>query len=62
MEDLQETIDKVPASDVLLLLGDFNARVGASSVSDDDLWRGVRGKYGVGVAMRQERDFLSSVR
>ena len=50
MEDLQETIDKVPpASDILLLLGDFNARVGASSVSDDDLWRGVRVKYGVGV-------------
>ena len=48
MEDLQGTIDKVPSSDVLLLLGDLNARVGTSSVGGDDLWRGVRGRHGVG--------------
>ena len=58
MEDLQETIHMVPASDVLLLLGDFNAHVGASSVSDDDLWRGVRGKYGVGVCNEAGERFL----
>ena len=29
MADLQSAIEQVPASDVLVVLGDFNARVGA---------------------------------
>ena len=57
MEDLQDTVDKVPMSDVLLLLGDFNARVG-SSVADDDVWRGVRGRHGVGVCNEAGERFL----
>ena len=43
---------------VLLLSGDFNARVVASSVSDDHLWRGIWGKYGVGVCNEARERFL----
>ena len=47
MDNLQDTVDKIPASDVLMLLGDFHARVGSGG--DYDLWLGVRGRHGVGV-------------
>ena len=43
--DLQDTIDKIPQNDILLMLGDFNARVGVlDQVSD--VWQGVLGRYG----------------
>ena len=35
-------VNEIPASDVMLLLGDFNARVGSANGSND-VWRGVRG-------------------
>ena len=38
-EDLQDTLDKVPIQDRLVLLGDFNARVGVRK-SGDNLWQG----------------------
>ena len=47
MEELQDVLDKVPSSDLLLLLGDFNARVGCSD-TNGELWRGIRGRYGIG--------------
>ena len=56
MDNLQDTVDKIPASDVLMLLGDFNARVGSSG--DDDLWLGVRGRHGVGVCNEAGERFL----
>ena len=47
--DLQKTPDRVDRNDVLLLLGDFNARVGSNEehtgVSN---WNGVKGCHGVG--------------
>ena len=43
-QQLDETIRKVPKEDKLIILGDFNARVGASS----DLWQGIIGKHGIG--------------
>ena len=47
MEDLQDAVDKTPVSDVLLLLGDFSSHVGCSAAGDA-LWKGVRGRHGIG--------------
>ena len=44
---LQDTLDKTAPSDILLLLGDLNARVGSLG-ADEDHWRGTLGKHGVG--------------
>ena len=47
--DLQGTLDQVDEHDVLLVVGDFNARVGSSKRRCSDLtWNGVRGIHGVG--------------
>ena len=43
--DLQDTIDKVPHNDILVMLGDFNARVGTLDPRND-LWHGVLGRNG----------------
>lgn len=44
--ELQDTLDKVPRNDVLVLLGDFNARVGVLK-PDEEEWRGVLGRNGL---------------
>ena len=43
-DDLQAVISLVSSSDVLLVMGDFNARVGCmdNSTSDSLLWNGYR--------------------
>ena len=46
-DDLQDALDRVPAGDILVVLGGFNARVGKRE-GDSDVWREVRGKHGVG--------------
>ena len=47
--DLQSTLDSVHVDDVLLLVGDFNARVGSSDrQGGTPTWDGVRGYEGVG--------------
>ena len=38
--DLQDTIDKIPESDVLVMLGDFSARVGILEQGCDE-WQGI---------------------
>ena len=43
-EDLRDAISVVPRSDKLIILGDFNARVGSDHMS----WEGVLGKHGIG--------------
>ena len=57
LDDLQDAIGRTPASDILLLLGDFNTRVGKST-ADDDEWRGVRGGHGVGCCNEAGERFL----
>ena len=43
--DLQDTIDKIPQNDILLMLGDFNVRVGVLELGSN-AWRGVLGRHG----------------
>ena len=43
--DLQGTIDTTPRGDILVIMGDFNAKVG----EDRNGWEEVVGKYGLGV-------------
>ena len=43
-ESLDATIRSVPRNDKLILLGDFNARVGR----DRNIWQGILGNHGVG--------------
>ena len=46
---LQTVIDKVHKDDILMLIGDFNARVRSSDRhKDDPMWGKVRGYHGVG--------------
>ena len=43
-DNLNEAINKVPSSHKLLVMGDFNARVGSDHVS----WENIIGTHGVG--------------
>ena len=43
-DQLQSTLSSVPPSDLLVIMGDFNARVG----SDYSNWRSVLGPHGIG--------------
>ena len=47
--DLQDTLNTVSEHDLLLVVGDFNARVGSTEREDrEDTWNGVKGVHGVG--------------
>jgi len=60
-DDLQAVISSVPSSDVLLVMGDCNARVGcaSSSCTSEALWDGVQGKFGVGKFNESGESLLS---
>ncbi len=45
-DDLQVVLDGVPSDDVLVVMGDWNARVGSNM--GDGLWDGTLGRHGVG--------------
>ena len=57
IEELQDCLDSVPQDDTLLIMGDFNARVGVYD-DDDELWSGVLGKHGIGVCNLAGEDLL----
>ena len=54
---LQDTLDRVPQSDTLVVLGDFNARVGVLK-SDEEEWPGVVGKHGLDERNEVGEEFL----
>ena len=43
-DQLQQTITTTPSKDILIIMGDFNAKVG----SDWESWNGTLGKFGLG--------------
>ena len=45
-KQLQDALDDVPQSDTLVMLVDFNARVGVFNPADG-LWRGTIGRHGI---------------
>ena len=42
-DNLQDTIEKIPHNDILVMLGDFNVKVGVLDTGND-LWQGVKGR------------------
>ena len=54
-EELRDTLQKVPSSDKILLLGDFNARVGANHST----WKRVLGPHGIGNCNDNGMDLLT---
>lgn len=57
--DLQASLDSVPKDDMLILVGDFNARVGSTPREEDSVWHGVRGYHGVGEMNESGENLLS---
>ena len=55
--DLQETLDQIPQSDILVVLGDFNARVGVLKPGEDS-WHGVIGRHGLDERNLAGEEFL----
>ena len=43
-DSLQDTLDRIPISNFLLILGDFNARVSKQDL-DSNLWKGTIGYH-----------------
>ena len=55
--ELQDTIDEIPSGDVLIMLGDFNARVGVLKAGEEE-WQGVVGKHGLDERNEAGEEFL----
>ena len=57
---LQDTLDTVSEHDLLLVIGDFNARVGSTEQGDsEETWKEVKGVHGVGRMNEAGADLLS---
>ena len=58
--DLQVTTYSVHVDDVLLLVGEFNTRVGSNrSAEYQSMWERVRGSYGIGMMNENGEALLS---
>ena len=58
--DLQDTLDGVSEQDLLLIVGDLNARVGSTERGGSSVsWPGVRGVHGVGKVNEAGAELLS---
>ena len=55
--DLQRTVDKIPASDIMILVADFNSGVGRREV-ESDLWRGTLRIHGLEERNEAGEEFL----
>ena len=55
--DLQVTLDQIPQNDILVVVGDFNARVGVLKPGEDS-WHGVIGKHGLDERNMAGEEFL----
>ena len=47
-DTLRGTLLSIPEKDLYVVVGDFNARVGSGSGTEDEDWRQVRGIHGIG--------------
>jgi hypothetical protein len=56
--DLQQALSTIPSGESYILLGDFNARVGARETADD-IWGDVRGPHGYGELNDAGKEFLA---
>ena len=54
-DQLQRQIDTTPSQDILIIMGDFNAKVG----TDWESWNGVLGKFGLGDANERGERLLN---
>ena len=57
LEQLQDALDDIPKGDTLVMLGDFNARVGMFDPADG-LWHGTIGGYGLAERNRAGEELL----
>ena len=57
-DELQDTLNHLSSSDLLLVLGDLNARVGLRSI-DSDVWSSVLGHFGIDDLNQAGEDLLS---
>ena len=57
--DLQVSLDFMPKGDLLIMVGNFNARVGSTMRGEDSVWHDIRGYHGVGELNESGEDLLS---
>ena len=60
MEQLKDTLDNVPQGVTLVMLGDFNARVGVFNPANG-LWHGTIGRHGIAEINFAGEQFLNRI-
>ena len=57
---LHQALDEIPSSEMFIVLGDFNARVGSrEKAKEDDVWSEVRGPHGFGKCNDSGKELLA---